>query len=52
MDNGKQYLPGDVPTAPMSLFDTSNTVTYYDSSGKYEGTKPVPAALKPLGCQS
>ena len=52
MDNGKQFLPGDVPSAPMGLFNTANTVTYYDSSGKYAGTKPVPQALAPLSCSS
>ena len=52
MENGKQYLPGDVPTSPMSLFDKTNTVTYFDNSAKYEGTKPVPDSLKPLSCQS
>ncbi|HEY1740978.1 MAG TPA: hypothetical protein VGI86_19850, partial [Acidimicrobiia bacterium] len=52
MDNGKQFLPGDVPTTPMGLFSKTNTVTYYDSSGKYAGTKPVPDVLKPLSCSS
>jgi hypothetical protein len=36
----------------MGLFSKTNTVTYYDSSGKYAGTKPVPDVLKPLSCSS
>ena len=52
IENGRQFLPGEVPSTPMGLFKTADTVTYYDNSGKYEGTKPVPASLKPLPCQS
>jgi hypothetical protein len=52
MDNGARFLPGDIPTTAMGLFKTANTVTYFDSSGKYQGTQAVPAALKPLPCQS
>jgi hypothetical protein len=51
IDNGKQFLPGDVPTTAMNLFNDTNTVTYYDNSGKYTGTKPVPPDLQPLPCQ-
>jgi hypothetical protein len=51
VDNGRQFLPGDVPTAPMGMFSTKNTVTYYDNSNQYSGTKPVPSDLKPLACQ-
>ncbi len=50
MDNGRQFLPGDIPTAPMGLFKTANTVTYFQDSKNIEGTKPVPPSLKPLPC--
>ena len=51
MENGKRYLPGEIPSQPMTFFDPANTVTYYDDSGKFAGTKPVPAALEPLPCK-
>lgn len=51
MDGGARFRPGEIPTAPMSLFKTDNTVTYFvDGPNAPDGTLPVPDALKALPC--
>jgi hypothetical protein len=47
MNGGARFRPGEIPTEPMPLFKTDNTVTYFvDGAGAPAGTKPVPDALK------
>lgn len=52
MENGKRYLPGEIPSQPMKFFDPTDTVTYYQDGATIEGTKPVPQDLKPLACKA
>jgi len=51
MNGGARFRPGEIPTEPMSLFKTDNTVTYFvDAANAPAGTLPVPDALKPRPC--
>lgn len=51
MNGGARFRPGEIPTAPMALFKTDNTVTYFvDGPNAPAGTLPVPDALKPRSC--
>jgi hypothetical protein len=49
MNKGAHFLPGEIPTEPMGLFDKANTITYYsDTPDEANGVFSVPDALKPL----
>lgn len=49
MNNGARFLPGEIPSEPMGLFQKENTITYYSGTAdEANGVYPVPDALKPL----
>ena len=49
MNKGARFLPGEMPTEPMGLFDKANTITYFsDAVDEANGIFAVPDVLKPM----
>ncbi len=47
INGGERFLPGEIPTEPLALFDPDGSVTYYtDEADAPDGTQPVPDYVK------